>query len=319
VLKQIQRQVLGLVPLVPGAPDLPGLEDDAADDGVRMAALNALAHMDADRALPILRSVVARRDPESTKLRRQAIFLLALQDSDEAKGLILEVARHDPDVAVREQAIIHLARVSDEAALEVLTEVLRDSADVGLQERAVASLAMLDNPRADAVLREVAARVDVSRLVRERAISRLGLSSSDVNRTFLRRLFGETDDPVLKEMIVISAGEQADKETREWLFPIVRDPDQPESVREKAFFWVAFDKKVTTEKLVDLYADLDGRQLRKQAILVIGEREDEEAVDLLLEIARNETDDELRRAAIFWLGQSRDARAAELLEELIQQ
>ena len=42
-----------------------------------MAALNALLQMDADRALPILRRVLARRDTCSEILRRKAVFLVA--------------------------------------------------------------------------------------------------------------------------------------------------------------------------------------------------------------------------------------------------
>ena len=47
-------------------------EDD--DDDERIAALNALIQMDADRAMPILTKVLERRDPCSVGLRRKAVF-----------------------------------------------------------------------------------------------------------------------------------------------------------------------------------------------------------------------------------------------------
>jgi hypothetical protein len=51
----------------------------------------------------------------------------------------------------------------------------------------------------------------------------------------------------------------------------------------------------------------------------VAQRHDEEDVDWLLDIARNEEDPELRKTVIFWLGQSADdPRVAEFLLEIVE-
>ena len=52
-----------------------GCSDD--EDDTRIAALNALLQMDAERAIPILKKVLARRDTCSEVLRRKAVFLVS--------------------------------------------------------------------------------------------------------------------------------------------------------------------------------------------------------------------------------------------------
>ena len=47
------------------------------DDDERIAALNALMQMDSERAMPILKKVLERRDPCSYVLRRKAVWLIS--------------------------------------------------------------------------------------------------------------------------------------------------------------------------------------------------------------------------------------------------
>jgi tetratricopeptide (TPR) repeat protein len=67
--------------------------DGDDDDDTRIAALNALLQMDADRAMPILTTVLARRDRCSERLRRKAVFLVAQKQSAESANILLPIAR----------------------------------------------------------------------------------------------------------------------------------------------------------------------------------------------------------------------------------
>ena len=58
-----------------------GCPDD--EDDVRIEALNGLLQMDADRAMPILKKVLARRDACSEVLRRKAVFPVSQKRSAE--------------------------------------------------------------------------------------------------------------------------------------------------------------------------------------------------------------------------------------------
>jgi len=83
-------------------------EGDEGD--IRIAALDALLQVDADKALPILKQILARRDPCSVELRRKAVFLVSQKAGSEAADILLETARTDPDQDVREQAVFWLSR-----------------------------------------------------------------------------------------------------------------------------------------------------------------------------------------------------------------
>ena len=52
-------------------------------------------------------------------------------------------------------------------------------------------------------------------------------------------------------------------------------------------------------------------------MFVLSQRREPEAVDKLIDLARNDSDREIREKATFWLGQSRDPRATKYLEDRI--
>src|SRR5213594_3315587 len=78
-----------------------GRDDCDDDDDLRIAALNAVLQMDPDRAVPLLKTVLARRDEGSACLRRKAVFLLSQKHTDETSSLLLNAVRSDPDREVR--------------------------------------------------------------------------------------------------------------------------------------------------------------------------------------------------------------------------
>ena len=87
---------------------------------MKVAALNALQRMDAARARPILRRVLARRDAASTCLRRKAVFLVAQQREPGTEDVLLESVRSDPDPEVRRHAVFWLSQVGTERAVTAL-------------------------------------------------------------------------------------------------------------------------------------------------------------------------------------------------------
>src|SRR5262249_45012829 len=93
------------------------------DDDVQSAALNALQQMDSEKALPILRRVLARRDAGSECLRRKAVFIVSQQQGRESEQILLDAARNDPDSGVREQAVWWLSQVNSPTAVAALDSI----------------------------------------------------------------------------------------------------------------------------------------------------------------------------------------------------
>src|SRR5687767_9995625 len=293
-----------------------GCPSEDAEDDERIAALNALLQMDAERALPVLTKVLERRDACSAVLRRKAVFLVSQKRSPETADLLLRIARNDPDKEVREQAVFWLSQVSDERAVDMLQEILRNSRDEGLQNKALFALSQHRSGRGAAILREFAIREGTSEDLRGQAIFWLGQRASTENNEFLKSLYGRLTSAELKDKVLFSLSQRRGVGNETWLMSIVTNPRETTDLRKKALFW-AGQSGVDIAELIPFYARLTDREMKEQMIFVLSQRKSAAAVDKLLDIAKNDRDPELRKKAIFWLGQSRDPRVQQFLLDLI--
>jgi HEAT repeat protein len=289
------------------------------DDDERMAALNALLQMDGDRALPLLRTVLARRDACSEALRAKAVFLVSQKAGGEAEDILLNVARTDPSSEVRGQAVFWLSQTGTERALDAIAQILRSTSDAEIQEKAVFALSQHPSPRAAQLLREYAERDGTPGNVREKAIFWIGQHGSAENAAYLRGLFGRLRDEELKKKVIFSLSQMRGQGNERWILNLALDANQSEEVRKQALFW-AGQSGVALPEIVSLYDRIRDPDLREHVIFVLSQRMREgAAMDKIIEIARRDPDRRMREKALFWLGQSRDPRAAQVLREVIDQ
>ena len=289
------------------------------DDDERMAALNALLQMDADRAMPLLRSVLARRDACSEALRSKAVFLVSQKAGGEAEDVLLNVARTDPSAEVRGQAVFWLSQTGTERALDAIEQILRTTSDAEIQEKGVFALSQHRSPRAAQLLRTYAERDGTPDNVREKAIFWIGQRSTPENAAFLRSLFGRLRDDEMKKKVLFSLSQMRGQGNERWLLNVALDASQPEEVRKQGLFW-ASQAGVPLPEVVGLYDRIRDADLREHLIFVLSQRMREPAaMDKIIEIARRDPDRRMREKALFWLGQSRDPRAAQVLREVIEQ
>jgi len=290
-------------------------EDDDNDD--RIMALNALLQMDAERAMPILQKVLARRDACSAGLRRKAVFLVSQKRTEQTADILMSVARGDPDQEVREQAVFWLSQVPGERSTALLEEILGGTGGVEIKDKALFALSQKGQGRAQAILREFALRESEPADLREKAIFWLGQRRSRENTDFLRNLYSRIGNEELKEKILFSLSQQKGAGNDRWLLDIAVNPRENIELRKKALFW-AGQTGVATSELASLYNRMNDTEIKDQIIFVFSQRgRDPAAMDKLFDIARSDRDPELRKKAIFWLGQSRDPRVQKFLEDLI--
>jgi HEAT repeat protein len=309
-------------PLPPRPPRPPHGPASAAgcsenDDDIKVAALNALQQMDAERAAPILKKVLARRDPASVCLRRKAIFLLAQQGAEGAEPALLDAARHDPDPEVREQAVFWLSQVGSDASVAALDSILRTTTDPDLQDKAVFALSQQGSGTATRALRAYAERSDVPEEAREKAMFWLGQSGSADNLAFLRQLYRKLKSEELKKKVLYSLAQTGTADNARWLATIARDEKEAPELRKQALFW-AQQCDLPTSEFAGLYGSTTDRAMREQLIFVLSQRGDKAAADKLFDIARSDPDPELRKKALFWLGQMDDPRVPEVLQQILE-
>jgi len=290
------------------------------DDDLRIAALNAVLQMDPDRAVPLLKTVLARRDEGSACLRRKAVFLLSQKRTSETSGLLLNAVRSDPDQEVREQAVFWLSQVPGDETVAALDSILRDpKTPPDIQDKAIFALSQHNSSRSASILRAYAERRDAPAEMREKAIFWLGQRRSPENAQFLKDLYAKMDNDDLKEKIIFSLSQMGGADNYRWLMDIALNPKEDIEIRKKALFWAGQGHNVDVADLVKLYDSMSDREMKDQLIFVYSQRREAAALDKLFQIGKNDPDRELRKKAIFWIGQSRDPRAAQYLQDLINQ
>ena len=322
------RPSVPAVPAVPATAARPGTSrrsggntsecpdgDGDDDDDSRIAALNALLQMDATRAMPILKNVLARRDQCSERLRRKAVFLVAQKQTTDAADILLATAKSDPDSEVREQAVFWLSQVKDPRAVEMLIGILNSSSESNVREKALFALSQHSSPQAVALLREFAENDRQPTELREKAIMWLG-SRRGGDTEYLRGLYRKLNDEDLKEKVLFAMMQHRGDGNEAFILGIVKDPKESIELRKRAIF-TAGQMGLDMAQLGALYSSLNDRDLREQVIFAIAQRHDNGAIDKLMDIAKSDPDREMRKKAIFWLGQSRDPRATAFLAELI--
>ena len=319
---------IAAAPPTPSAPMVisgrPGVHnggcDDDDDDDMRIAALNAVLQMDPDRAVPLLKTVLARRDAGSACLRRKAVFLVSQKRSDQTTAILLNAVRTDPDQEVREQAVFWLSQVPGDETVAALDSILRDpKTPPAIQEKAIFALSQHRSARAGAILRDFAMRRDADTDLREKAIFWIGQSRSPENAQFLKDLYAKVESDDLKEKIIFSLSQMGGADNYRWLMDIALNQAEDIEIRKKALFWAGQGHNVDVADLVRLYDSMKDRDMREQLIFVYSQRREDAALDKLFDIGKNDPDRELRKKAIFWIGQSRSPRAAEYLQQLINQ
>lgn len=98
---------------------------------------------------------------------------------------------------------------------------------------------------------------------------------------------------------------------------VVLDDNVPEKTREQALFWLG-QSDTPTANVTSLYAGLRPAKLREHYTFVLSQRRDDDtAIDQLIDVARRDRDLDVRKQAMFWLGQMHSDRATKFFREIL--
>lgn len=316
---------------------------DKEDVEVRAEALNALAQINPPEARPTLRKVLARRDECSVRLRRSAVYILGRIGTDESTADLTEVAKTDPDPAVRNDAILLIGRSTGTATIKTLEQLFAESTDDRTKQAVLSALRSRGGPEARRVLRGIIERNDVPENMRTEAISQLAGSSYDMRRAlieaaggqnapsgrrageggddedaaYLRGLYAKTESASVKAAIISAVGRVGGTVNDQWVLGIAKNRDEDLRLRREALSRLRATS-LSVDDLGKLFDSLSERELRSAVIYQLASRDDDAAVDKLIEIAKSGTDPQTRREAISSLARKKDPRTTKLLLDLVE-
>lgn len=253
---------------------------------------------------------------QSGKAAGEAIFPVTLADSIEAAQPIYSIARDNsrPN-EVRDQAIFWLSQVPDDRAVGMLNDILKTANSSQMKDKAIFGLSQHRSGKGIALLRDFAEAEGNSDELRGKAIFWLGQSKTDGGQ-YLRSLYPRVRSDELKDKIIFSISQQNDAASQKWLMDVVQNSNEDIEARKKALFW-AGQTGTPVQNLTALYNRMREREMKDQMIFVFSQRHEPQAIDKLMDIAKNDSDREARRKAMFWLGQSKDARVSAFLGNMI--
>jgi HEAT repeat protein len=137
------------------------------------------------------------------------------------------------------------------------------------------------------------------------------------NSAYLRTLYGKVRDAELREQILFSVSQAGGQANGDWLLGIAKNGQEPIELRKRALFW-AGQGSASIGELVRLYDGITDREMREQLVFVYSQRNEREAMDKMIDIARRDPDQEIRKRALFWISQSKDPRATQLIQDILE-
>ncbi|MGH9763379.1 MAG: HEAT repeat domain-containing protein [Blastocatellia bacterium] len=242
-----------------------------------------------DESLHFLDQLITGSAPDQagkidSEVRRRAVLAVALHD-DNRIGPMLEsyVSSKYPD-AVREPAVFWLGHVPGELPF----------------------------------LERLAVNESESAPVRKKAVFGIGISKDQTALQSLERVYQTVQAPEVRKETLFGAYLNKDKASTDFLIKVA-ETEQDRSLRKSAIFWLGQKAGEVTLKVLSNLVDQNGgeTEVKKAAVFAISRRPADEAVPLLINIARRNSDRSVRKQAMFWLGQTEDSRAVDFFKEVL--
>jgi HEAT repeat protein len=276
--------------------------------------------------------------------RNLGIFLLY----DAATITRLEIYNLDRKREYSGYPVFWLNRASNEESLSWLQSQIVPFSDDKLKERATMAIALHDDKNVGAILKGLTTKAQPERVrktalfwlgqsegeqafladfvrneqesleVRKQAAFGLGASKDRAALATLQSLYAQAASRELKRQILFAASINDNKDAAVDFLISVASNDADREMKRQAMFWLGQKAGERSLKfLSDVVEKNDAEtEVQKQAVTAIGQRQKDEAIPLLLRVAKTHPSLPVRKQAIFWLGQSGDERAVAFFKEL---
>lgn len=220
--------------------------ENQADEDLKLYAINALINSDADRAVPLLESLLS--NPKmSPRLKERALFVLAQSRSDKAHDIVGRYAKGGSNPDLQLTAVQYLGTYRSKESRQLLAEVYSAVSDVNVKR---------------AVLRSFEMSRDIDHLT---SIAK-SEQNVDLRREAIRQLGNIRDDQTTAALVALY-GSESDKEIKTEILNSLRNQQ-------------------AVKQLIDCARKETDPELKKTAVRYLSEMRSKEAMDYLMEILK---------------------------------
>jgi HEAT repeats len=296
----------------------------AYDKGTRIETRNLGVFMQYDANGSTLERVELYNLDRHHSFSGYPVYWLGRAANDESLALLRGIVDANTSTKAAENAVVSIA-MHDDARVEGMIEgFARNSTSSKVRQSAVFWLGQL--PGAHPYLGEVIRNEQEGTELRKQAAFSLGISSDPQALTTLQSIYGAIGNREVKKQIIFAAFVNKDEEEKgrrseEGVNFLIRvaESDSDNELKKQALFWIGQKAGQRSLDVLGKTVDSDDADtdVQKQAVFAISQRPKDEAVPLLIKIAKTHSKAEVRKQAMFWLGQTGDPRALEFFKEVL--
>ncbi|MFQ5771373.1 MAG: HEAT repeat domain-containing protein [bacterium] len=248
---------------------------------------------------------------------KPAIFVLSLHKHPGIISFLTQTAKSDQYLEIRKSAVFWLGQIPGEESLQALVELFDQETNREMKEKMVFAISQHKSEKVMNRLTEIA-KTDRDFEVREKAIFWLGQIDQEESLDILQEIMKNAHSNQIKEKCVFAISQHKSEKSASILIDLARN-DKNYDVRKKAIFWLGqMAGKKTLAALSDIVETDEETDLKTKAVFAISQHSDKAtAINMLMDIAKHNSNPEVRKKAIFWLGQSGDERAIDFFKEIL--
>src|SRR6266540_5434089 len=105
--------------------------EGAADEDLKLIALNSLVNTDSERAVPMLEKFL--QGNQSPKLKEKALFVLSQSGSPRAREVLAKIARGESNPDLQMKALRNLAIFGGRESRQVMADIYASSSDMAVK------------------------------------------------------------------------------------------------------------------------------------------------------------------------------------------
>jgi HEAT repeat protein len=276
--------------------------EEAADDEIKLMAINSLMQSDPERSVPLLEKLLQTKS--SPRLRERALFVLSQSSSPKAREAVVRVAKGSLNPDLQLVALRNLGVVKSAENQQLLSEVYSSTNDAAVKKQILQGY-MASGARERIV---TLAKSEPNLALRKEAIRYLGAmgGANELAAMYAAEQSVDIRSEILNGMMAANSTAK--------ILEIART-EKDQRLRERAINMLGASRSPeTASALVEMYTSSPELETKKRILRALGMQR---GAQPLIEIARKESNVELKRTAVEMLSMMKSKEATDFLMELL--